>query len=46
MMSRLNKIISLIKASIDGIFTGKITIHFNKGVICKIEKNECLRIDS
>lgn len=43
-MDKFRKLHELIKCLILGFFTGKLTIHFNKGDIAKIEKNETLKI--
>lgn len=44
MSNKLDKLITLCKHLIQGLFTGNIVIHFNRGAICKIEKHETINI--
>jgi len=43
-MDKIAKIVDLLRTLIQQCYTGHITIHFNKGCLCKIEKRETLSI--
>lgn len=44
MPGKLAKIVALIKALTEQLFTGQLVIHFNRGCPCKVEKHEHMTV--
>ena len=42
-MITLNKLLDYIRKMARAMFTGNITIHFNQGNICKVDRHESLK---